>query len=118
MPLYLTFTFAFLGFTCISAARVVLSLFALDLGAQPLAVGVLVAMFYAFPLLFSWPIGALSDRVAPRWPLLFGALCGACGMLVPYFARTMTGMYVAAAMSGLALAILHVLAQNLVGILS
>src|SRR6188768_2315275 len=95
MPLYLTFTFAFLGFTCISAARVILSLFALDLGAQPFAVGVLVAMFYAFPLLFSWPIGALSDRVKPQWPLLFGAV-----------------------LSGLALAILHVLAQNLVGLMS
>jgi MFS family permease len=118
MALYLTFTVAFLGFVCISAARVVLSLFALDLGAQPFAVGVLVAMFYVFPLLFSWPIGALSDRVGPRWPLLIGAMCGACGMLVPYFVHSMTAMYGAAAMSGLALAILHVLVQNLVGILS
>jgi MFS family permease len=118
MALYLTFTVAFLGFVCISAARVVLSLFALDLGAQPFAVGVLIAMFYAFPLLFSWPIGALSDRVGPRWPLMIGALCGACGMLLPYFVRAMAALYVAAAMSGLALAILHVLVQNLVGILS
>ena len=118
MPLYLTFTFAFLGFTCISAGRVVLSLFALELGAQPFAVGVLVAMFYAFPLLFSWPIGALSDRVKPRWPLLFGAVCGAFGMAIPYFIHTMAALYVAAAMSGLALAILHVLAQNLVGLMS
>ena len=118
MALYLTFTVAFLGFVCISAARVVLSLFALDLGAQPFAVGLLIAMFYAFPLLFSWPIGALSDRVGPRWPLLTGAMCGACGMLLPYFTHTMAALYVAAAMSGLALAILHVLVQNLVGILS
>jgi len=118
MPLYLTFTFAFLGFTCISAARVILSLFALDLGAQPFAVGVLVAMFYAFPLLFSWPIGALSDRVKPQWPLLFGAVCGAVGMAIPYFTHSMAALYVAAALSGLALAILHVLAQNLVGLMS
>src|SRR4051812_22324147 len=85
MPLYLTFTFAFLGFSCISAARVVLSLYALNVGAQPVEVGVLVAMFYLFPLLFSWPIGALSDRIKPQWPLLFGALGGALGMLIPYF---------------------------------
>ncbi len=118
MPLYLTFAFAFLGFTCISAARVVLSLFALDLGAQPLAVGVLVAMFYACPLLLSWPIGALSDRVTPRWPLLFASICGVCGMTAPYFSHTMGALYFAAIMSGLALAILHVLAQNLVGLMS
>jgi MFS family permease len=118
MPLYLTFTVAFLGFTCISAARVVLSLFALDLGAQPFAVGVLVAMFYLFPLLFSWPIGALSDRVKPRWPLLFGAMSGAAGMTIPYFWHALPALFVAAALSGLALAILHVLAQNLVGLMS
>lgn len=118
MPLYLTFTFAFLGFTCISAARVVLSLYALDLGAQPFEVGVLISMFYAFPLLFSWPIGALSDRVKPQWPLLFGALGGVLGMSIPYFWHAMPALYIAAALSGLALAILHVLAQNLVGLLS
>lgn len=118
MPLYLTFTFAFLGFTCISAARVVLSLYALDLGAKPFEVGVLVSMFYAFPLLFSWPIGALSDRVKPQWPLLVGAVGGMLGMAIPYFWHAMPALYIAAALSGLALAILHVLAQNLVGLLS
>ena len=118
MPLYLTFTIAFLGFTCISAARVVLSLYSLHLGAQPFAVGVLVAMFYLCPLVFSWPIGALSDRVRPQWPLLVGAIGGALGMTVPYFWHALPAMFIAAAMSGLALAILHVLAQNLVGLLS
>ena len=118
MPLFLTFTFAFLGFSCISAARVVLSLYALHLGAEPFQVGVLVAMFYVFPLVFSWPIGALSDRIKPQWPLLIGALGGALGMAIPYFWHAMAALYVAAAMSGLALAILHVLAQNLVGMLS
>ncbi len=118
MPLYLAFAVAFLGFVGISAARVVLSLYALDLGAQPFAVGVLVAMFYAFPLLLSWPLGALSDRVGPRWPLMFGAACGACGMAIPFFLRTLPALYVAAALSGLALAIMHVIVQNLVGIIS
>jgi MFS family permease len=39
-------------------------------------------------------------------------------MAIPYFVHTMTALYVAAALSGLALAILHVLAQNLVGLMS
>jgi MFS family permease len=49
---------------------------------------------------------------------LFGAACGACGMVLPYFSSSTGAMFFAAAMSGLALAILHVLAQNLVGLLS
>jgi MFS family permease len=118
MPLILTFSVGFLGFAGISAGRVTLSLYALELGAQPMAVGVLVAMLYVFPLLLSWPLGALSDRIGPRKPLLFGVVCGACGMAIPFFARTLPAMYFAAALSGLALAVLHVIAQNLVGIIS
>lgn len=118
MPLYLTFALAFLGFVSLSAARVVLSLYALSLGAHPFAVGVLAAMFYVFPLLLSWLVGTLADRFGSRWLLLFGAACGAIGLLVPYFARGLSALYVAAAMSGLSLAFYNVIVQNLVGILS
>jgi MFS family permease len=83
MPLYLTFALAFCGFINMSAGRVVLSLYALDLGAQAYTVGVVVAMFYIFPLLLSWPVGALSDRFGSRWLLMIGSFAGACGMLVP-----------------------------------
>ena len=36
MPLYLTFTLALLTITCVQAGRVLLSLYALKLGADPL----------------------------------------------------------------------------------
>ena len=118
MPVYLTFALAFLGFVSLNAARVVLSLYALSLGAQPFAVGVLAAMFYVFPLLLSWLVGTLTDRFGSRWLLLFGTACGAIGLLVPYFSRELSALYVAAAMSGLSLAFYNVIVQNLVGILS
>lgn len=118
MPLYLTFALAFCGFINMSAGRVVLSLYALDLGAQAYTVGVVVAMFYIFPLLLSWPVGALSDRFGSRWLLVIGSFAGACGMLVPYFIREMSALYIAAAMCGLSLAFFNVIVQNLVGILS
>ena len=118
MPLYLTFALAFCGFVNMTAARVVLSLYALDLGAQPYAVGILIAMFYIFPLLLSWPVGALADRFGSRWLLMVGSFAGACGLLVPYFIRDVSSLYVAAAMCGLSLAFFNVIVQNLVGILS
>ena len=117
-PLHLTFALGFLGFVSLSAARVVLSLYALELGAQPFAVGVLVAMFYVFPLLLSWPLGALSDRIGSRWPLVFGAASGAVGLVIPYFWGVLPALFVAAALSGLSLAITHVNLQNLVGLIS
>lgn len=77
MPLYLTFALAFCGFVNMTAARVVLSLYALDLGAQAYAVGILIAMFYIFPLLLSWSVGALADRFGSRWLLMLGSFAGA-----------------------------------------
>jgi MFS family permease len=118
MPLHLTFVVMLFCFSSISTARVVLSLYALDLGASPSAVGLLVATFYAFPLIISWPVGRLSDRGGSRWLLLFGTACGTTGMLVPFFIRNLTALYVAGTMIGLAFSFYNVLLQNLVGMLS
>ena len=49
--LYLTFALMLFGFVSISSARVALSLYALDLGASPATVGMVVATLYVFPLL-------------------------------------------------------------------
>ncbi len=117
-PLYLTFGLMLFCFSSVSAARVILSLFALNLGAQPSAVGILFATFYAFPLVLSWPVGALSDRMGSRWLLLFGAICGSCGMLIPYFFRALPALYVAGLTIGLSFTCYNVLLQNLVGLLS
>ena len=82
MPLHLTFAVTLIGFIAVNAARVVLQLFALELGASPTEVGVLVASYYVCPLLFSWPAGTLGDRFGPRWPLVFSAVCGTLGLAI------------------------------------
>ena len=117
-PLYLTFAVGFLSFTAMTAARVVLSLYALQLGAEASSVGVLGAMFFIFPLLLSWPVGAMSDRTGPRKPLVGSTLIGGSGLLLPFFWPHVAALYIAAAMSGLALALYHVNLQTLVGRLS
>lgn len=117
-PLYLTFALMTCCFSSISSARVILSLNALDLGATPSAVGLLVATFYTFPLLLSWPVGVLSDRLGSRWLLFGGAACGACGMLIPVFFRSLAALYVAGFAIGFAFTFYNVLLQNLVGLLS
>lgn len=117
-PLVLTFAVGFLSFTAQTASRVVLSLYALKLGAEPTAVGGLAAMFFIFPLFLSWPVGALSDRIGPRRPLIWSAGIGAAGLALPFFWEHLAAMYIAAATSGLALALYHVNLQTLVGRLS
>lgn len=118
MAIHLALALTFFHFVGINAARVVLTLYALALGAHASAVGVVGGMFYLFPLLLSWPIGAAADRRGPRGLLLIGAVTGACALLLPYFFRVLPMLYVAAAMSGLALAFFHVTLQNLIGVSS
>ena len=117
-PLYLAFLLMLFCFGSISAARVALSLYALDLGASPSAVGILVATFYIFPLVISWPVGKFSDRAGSRWLLLFGSVSGTCAMVVPYFVRDIAALYVAGTMIGISFALYNVLLQNIVGIIS
>ena len=110
MAIALAFCLTFIAFTALNAARVVLTLYALTLGAPASSVGVLGGMFYLFPLLLSWPIGALSDRV--------GAVTGTAALLLPYSVREVGAFYAAAALCGLSIAFYHVTLQNLVGVLS
>lgn len=109
---------ALLNQTAVQAARVVLALFALDLGAQPFAVGILAGMFSAFPMLLAVPVGRIADRLGARRPLLFGSAVAGSGMLVAYFLPGLPAIFVAAAMMGMATAIYNVSLQNLAGLLS
>ena len=118
MPIFFSFALTFFNMTAVRAGRVLLALYALKLGAQPFAVGVLAATFSVFPMVLSWQIGRLSDRFGSRWLLALGAAGGGCGMLVPYFVPGLPALYVAAAMNGLSFAFYNVSIQNLVGLLS
>jgi MFS family permease len=118
MALYLTFAITLIGFVAVNSARVVLQLFALDIGASAAEVGILVALYYVCPLLLSWPAGAWGDRYGPRRPLLFSAACGAGGLVIPYFVQGLPALYVAATLSGMSFAFFLVIVQNLVGVLS
>jgi MFS family permease len=117
-PLYLTFALMLFCFGSISAARVAFSLYALQLGASASAVGIVVATLYIFPLLISWPVGRYSDRVGSRWLLMFGAFCGMCAMLIPFFVHEIAALYVAGTLLGISFSLYNVLLQNLVGVLS
>ena len=118
MPLYLTFTLALLTITCVQAGRVLFSLYALHLGADPFTVGILAGTSSALPLLLSWQVGRLSDRFGSRLLLTVGAAGGALGMLAPYYIPGLPALYLAAVTNGLLFACCSVSLQNLVGLLS
>ena len=118
MALYLTFCLALVSGIVTQASRMALSLYALQLGAQPATIGILAAAFSAFPLMLSVAAGKLADRYGARRPLIFGSVGTAGALLVPYFIHSIPAVYGAALLSGLAFAVYMVAQQNLIGLLS
>lgn len=118
LPIRLTLALTLFNFTGANAMKVLLTLYALELGASATVVGVLGGLLFLFPLLLSWPIGALADRMAARGLLTFAAACAAVSLLIMYLWPTLTVFYIAAALNGLALSFFHVTLQNLIGTLS
>jgi MFS family permease len=112
------FALTLLGQFASRATRVLITLYALDLGAGPATVGGLAASFSILPMLLSWPVGRMSDRYGPRWLLAFGSIGAACGIILPYYWTGIAALYVAAALNGLSVVLLNVSLQNLVGMLS
>ena len=94
------------------AARVLITLYALNLGAEPVVIGGLAATFAILPMLLSWPVGMLSDKYGPRWLLAIAGVAGGIGMLVPYLWPGMPSLFVAAALNGLMVGFFNVSLQN------
>ena len=118
MAIHLSLALTFFNFVGNSAARVVLTLYALELGAPASAVGLIGGLLFLFPLLLSWPIGAAADRIGGRSLLLFGSVLGVVSLVLPFVFRSLPVLYVAAALNGLGLAFYHVTLQYLIGELS
>ena len=114
MLIWLVVVLCFLTFGSFIGVRVLMSLFALELGASPAAVGVLIAFFAIFPLFMSVYAGRVIDRVGTFWPA-FGGMAGFCaGVLIPFCFPVLPALYVSALASGLSLVFFGVATQQLV----
>ena len=70
---------ALIGFclTCLVGIRILFSLYALELGASALQVGLLAATYQMFSFVIAVPVGAMGDRFGARWPLAISSVLGA-----------------------------------------
>ena len=96
-------------------ARVVSTLYALELGARPFDTGLLLSTYGLFPLLFAVYAGRVSDRYGVRTPLLGGVIVSALGVMLPYFWPTYTGLFAGAALSSSGFIFVQVGMQSLTG---
>src|SRR5690349_4615292 len=99
--IYFVFALSFLNGVVPNASRVILALYALELGANPVTVGALAAMFSVLPMLLSVPAGKFGDRHGARMLLMPVGCLGAVGMLAPYFGPSLPILFVAALLAGM-----------------
>lgn len=97
------------------ASKVLVSLYAIELGASQLIIGVMIAVYSLLPALLALYVGRLSDRLGVRVPMLVGSLGVSLGLLLPWLFQAMWALYASAALIGAAHMMANISAQNLVG---
>ena len=98
--------------------RLVLSLFALELGASALVVGLLNALFSLAAATLAVQVGRVADRYGARWLLMGGSVGASLGMSRPWLLPSLITVLIAGVLGGLSLVCFNVTTQNLVGLLS
>ncbi|HET9664414.1 MAG TPA: MFS transporter [Burkholderiales bacterium] len=118
MPaIYLVTLFTLIAQGAHMGSRMVASLFAIELGANPLLIGILISSYSAFPLLLAVYSGRVSDRFGARRPMIAGTAILACGLILPYLWPALPALYVSAVLIGIGFIFYNVSAQNLAGAL-
>ena len=96
-------------------ARVLNTLYALELNATPLHIGMLLSTYGVFPLLLAVYAGRIADRYGARIPMLSGLVVCTLGVMLPWFAPSLSWLFVAAAVTGFGFILGQVALQSLVG---
>lgn len=106
-----------LNSSAFKGVRILNTLYALELGASPFTVGVLLAMYALFPLVLAVYAGKVADRYGVRLPLLTGMIGMGLGIFLPFVAPSLPALFAAAAVAGLGFIFVQISMQSLTGVL-
>lgn len=115
MGFYVIVVLTVLNHIAYKGSKMLLSLYAIDLGASPLTIGILYSLYSFFSLFLALYAGRISDRLGPRLPMLIGSLALGCGLLIPYVWRGLPALFVSATLIGTLYIFYTVSAQHLIG---
>lgn len=118
MSIYVVFLIVLCNMTVFRGSKVLVSLFAIELGASQFYIGVLIALYSLFPMLLALYAGKLSDRLGVRSPMILGSTGLACGLALPFANPGLPALYASAVLIGASHVFYNVSVQNLVGALS
>jgi len=118
MPLALLLSLICIAFITMKGSRILMTLYAVDLGAGPFETGILFALYGIFPFLLAIAAGRLADRFDNRLLIYWGLGSYTISLAIPYFFPSMTTLYLVAPFWGFTSMLWVVATQNLVGVLS
>jgi MFS family permease len=112
---YLAVSLSLLQGVSMRGAKMLVSLSALDIHATPFQVGLLAALFAAFPLLLAVYAGKISDRIGVTKPIVAGTTIIGLALLVPLVVDGLPGLMLCATLVGFGHIFFHVSIHNLIG---
>ena len=107
--------FAILNHVVYNGSRIAASLFAIQLGASPATVGVLMSLYGLLPVFFSILSGRLIDRVGVKAPMIAGSATVLVGALIVPIAPGLPALFVSSAMIGGGFMLFQIAQQNVAG---
>jgi MFS family permease len=118
MPLVLILSLSSIAFITMKGSRILMTLFAVNMGAGPLEVGILFALYGLFPFLLAIAAGRIADRFDNRLLMYWGLGSYTISLVLPFFFPSLTMLFIVAPLWGLTSMLWVVATQNLVGVLS
>ncbi len=117
-PIAFVLTLTSVFFIAMKGNRIVVTLFAVDLGAGPLQTGILFALHGIFPFMLAISAGRIADRFDNRLLMYWGLAIYAIAMALPFIWPGMTALYLCAAIGGFTSMLFVLATQNYIGSLA
>jgi predicted MFS family arabinose efflux permease len=114
-PLFFFVLLTVLSHVGFVGSRITVSLSAINQGASPLAVGVLMSLYAVIPMLLAVQAGRLVDRVGAFRPIAIAGSILSAGMLLPFVSHDMPMLYVSATIVGTAFMMQHIALNHVIG---
>lgn len=118
IPLLQLILVSLMAHLALAGSRITTSLYALSLQSSEFTVGILIALFSLFPMLFAVPTGRLVDRVGLMKPMLGGCLSMTIGCALPSMVSGLPVLYLATLFIGTGFMAVQVVSQHTVGAMS
>ena len=118
MRMSLVFLVILLNMSGFRGSKVLVSLFALELGAAQIMLGVIAAFYSLCPMLLALYAGKLTDRIGVMRPVILGSLGISLSLTLPGLMPHLPVLYLSAILIGASHVFYNVAVQNLVGLLS